>query len=286
MGAGLSRKFGEETDGAKYPANFAFTLGGKQMCSSSFKELGVDGSGIGKILCICTGESRLKLANGEIFSTGHNPTEIFVPLYHLDKAGYEIEIATPGAKPVTIEAWALPACKLGGYADQVESIQAKLKAQLEAPTDVSEIADLDAYVGLFLPGGHGPMINMHEQKAVGDLLTAAHKKGLPTASICHGPNALRATTLSEGGEFAYKGYKMCVFPDKADSMPMLRYLPGPMVQKAEAELKTLGAVISNKAMDDMVVTDRELTTGSSQRAAQKLGAAFVEALKKGPVTAA
>lgn len=283
MGQSLSRQFGKEEDGALYPAPFAFTMGGKLMCSSSFKDMGKKEKNGKKILILASGESRLKLNNGTVFSTGHNPTEIFVPVYHFIQSGYDVEIATPDAKPVVIEHWALPACKLGGYDKEVNAMMTELKQQLEHPTDAAAInKDLDGYAGIFVPGGHGPMINMHEVKVVGDLLLAAHKKGLPTASICHGPNALRATKLAQGPdeEFPYKGYKVCVFPDKADNMAWLRYLPGTMPQMCESELRALGMQIQNKEMDDKVVVDRELVTGSSQRAAQKLAVAFLELLEK------
>ena len=74
--------------------------------------------------------------------------------------------------------------------------------------------------------------------------------------------------------------QVCVFPDKADNMAWLRYLPGTMPQMCESELRALGVQIQNKEMDDKVVVDRELVTGSSQRAAQKLAVAFLELLEK------
>lgn len=284
MGASWSRKLGQEEDGSFYPSPFAFSISGKGVCSSSFFEIGPELKGSGKVLFITTGENRLKMANGTMFSCGMNPTETFVPAYHLDKAGYEIEFATPGGKPVAVEQYALKAADLGGYRKEVDSIMEKCKSQLESPKDLSKIpVTLDGYAGIFMPGGHGPMIDLHTFKYVGEMLNNAHAQGLPTASICHGPNVLRASAV-DGMEFAYKGYKICCFPWKVEKqLPMIRALPGPMVDNFPEELTKLGCTVLNKAMDDMISVDRELVTGSSQRASQKLSVAFLELLKKGPV---
>jgi molecular chaperone Hsp31 and glyoxalase 3 len=278
-----SKEFGVESDGANYPAPFAFNLGGKKMCSSSFSELNLEGKtpnpAKNKILVICSGENRLRMANGAIFSTGHNPTEFAIPIHHLIKAGYEIVICSPEAKPITVEKWAMGACDLGGYGNEVKATLEKLQDKLDRPLDAKSIpTSLDGYAGVFVPGGHGPMVNMHEKVEVGALLRSAHAQGLPTATLCHGPNCLRATVAGGSTEpFPYKDYKICVFPDKADEVMWFRYLPGMMIEKCEAELRKLGCQVQNKEMDDSCVQDRELITGASQAAAQKVGQAFVHA---------
>lgn len=285
MGQSWSRKFGVEEDGANYPSNFAFTISGKGMCSSTFNEIEDEAlKGSGKILFITSGENRLKMANGTMYSCGMNPTETFVPAYHFDKAGYEIEFATPEGKPVAVEKWAMGACDLGGYRKEVDAIMEKCKAQLESPKDLLKIpATLEGYAGIYMPGGHGPMVNLHTFKHVGEMLNNAHAMGLPTGAICHGPNVLRASAV-DGMEFAYKDYKICIFPWKVEQqLPMIRATPGKTIENYVAELTKLGVKIQNKAMDDMIVTDRELVTGSSQRASQKMAVAFLTLLKKGHV---
>merc|ERR1719330_122467 len=102
---------------------------------------------------------------------------------------------------------------------------------------------------------------------------------LPTISLCHGPAALLAGAV--GGEFPYKGYKLCVFPDKVDMFtPKIGYLPGYLKEedKLEANLKKAGCIVQNTEMDDMTCVDRELVTGSSQMASQTLAFAAVKFL--------
>jgi len=108
----------------------------------------------------------------------------------------------------------------------------------------------------------------------------AHDQELTTISLCHGPNALRSAAL--GGDFPYSGYKIRIFPDMADDWsPTVGYLPGYITDamKAEANLKALGVEVENTEMDDSVSVDRELVTGASQMAAQKLAVAALEVLQ-------
>lgn len=44
----------------------------------------------------------------EIFSTGNHPVEMLLPSYHLDAAGFEIEVATISDDLVKFEWWAFP----------------------------------------------------------------------------------------------------------------------------------------------------------------------------------
>ncbi len=56
-----------------------------------------------KILTIGTQERYLKMDGGEFFSTGNHPVEMLLPMLHLDKAGFEIDVATISGDPVKFE---------------------------------------------------------------------------------------------------------------------------------------------------------------------------------------
>merc|ERR1711971_652116 len=123
--------------------------------------------------------------------------------------------------------------------DKLEEIRNKVNEQLEKPKKFDDIdVSLDSYAAIFLPGGHGPLIDLHTYESLGNILRSAHAKEIPTISLCHGPSALRAGAV--GGEFPYKGYKICVFPDSMDRQsPKLGYLPGNLSDDycCEAKLK-------------------------------------------------
>ena len=56
----------------------------------------------------------------------------------------------------------------------------------------NSMTDDSPYLGVFLPGGHGAMLGLPDNPDVGKLLRWAHKRGLYTMAICHGPAALLA----------------------------------------------------------------------------------------------
>jgi len=218
------------------------------------------------------------MANGKLFNTGHQASETFVTMYHLDKCGFKFDIATPDGKAVAIEEWTFPLADY--YEDKLRSIQQKLRVQLEKPMKLSEVsADLAPYAGIFMPGGHGPVIEQPRIAEIGSILRVAHSIALPTITLCHGGAAMLAAAL--GGEFPYKGYKMVVFPDVTDEWtPKIGYLPGNIKEgeKLEQNLRRLGVQIQNKKMDDSTYVDRELITGASQEASQTLAVAAVKYL--------
>jgi len=247
----------------------------------NFKELSIANKsyqGEKKILVCCTSKYLLKCANGKHFNTGHHPVEILLPMYHLDKCGFKFDIATADGAPVAIEEWGFPLAV--GFEDKLKGMQTKVKDQLEKPMKFTDVPiDLSPYLAIFSPGGHGPLIEQHTIKPLGELLQSAHKQALPTAALCHGPTVFRSAALA--GDFPYKGYKICVFPDSMDKKsPSFGYLPGQLTEEyqCEAKLKELGCLVQNTKMDDSTCVDRELITGASQLSAQNFSAEFLKVL--------
>ena len=61
-----------------------------------------------KVLMIATDERYIQMQNGKFFSTGNHPVEMLLPMFHLDNAGFEIDIATLSGNPAKLEMWAMP----------------------------------------------------------------------------------------------------------------------------------------------------------------------------------
>lgn len=222
-------------------------------------------TGKAKILVVCTDDGRMKMQNGKVFSTGNHPVEMLVPMLHFRDAGFSFDFATKTGKPVHFEMWAFPEKD-----ENVVAIHKSLKAQLDHPMKVDDIKSLDGYTAIFVPGGHGAMINLPESEALGNLLRLAHTAGLPTVTLCHGPATLLSTGIK--GDFAYDGYKICCFTDKTDAFtPKLGYLPGKMPWKCQSKLEAKGMIIINKKETGQCTVDRELITGDSPKAANNLG---------------
>ena len=79
------------------------------------------------------------------------------------------------------------------------ALYGELAAAMAAPKKLEDVdPSLAGYAGIYLPGGHGAMVNLHESVALGKLLHAAHAAALPTVALCHGPAALLAASKVEG----------------------------------------------------------------------------------------
>ena len=260
-----------EEDGSYSPSSLALTLG--TVSKTDFEDIKYtkyqgDKS---KILVIFTEQKNLEMKNGKLFSTGNHPIEALVPMLHLKNAGFDFEIATPSGKPVVFEMWAFPEEDAN-----VTAIYNEYKSRFEKPKKLTEFiansfANDSSYAAVFIPGGHGAMIGLPEDKNVGKILNWAHQSDLFTITLCHGPGVLLSTAL-DNQKFIYDGYKMAVFPDAVDEMtPVVGYLPGHMKKGVSERLKNLGVTIVNTESDKTVCVDRKLITGASPLASNELG---------------
>ena len=269
-----------EEDGSYSPSSLALSLG--TVSKTDFENIKYtkykgDKS---KILVIFTEQKNLEMKNGKLFSTGNHPIEALVPMLHLKNAGFDFEIATPSGKPVVFEMWAFPEEDAN-----VTAIYNEYKSRFEKPKKVTEFiansfANDSSYAAVFIPGGHGAMIGLPEDKNVGKILNWAHQSDLFTITLCHGPGVLLSTAL-DNQKFIYDGYKMAVFPDAVDEMtPVVGYLPGHMKKGVSERLKNLGVTIVNTESDKTVCVDRKLITGASPLASNELGKLAARTLLK------
>lgn len=220
------------------------------------------------ILVVCTDDGKMKMKNGKVFNSGNHPIETLVPMLHLRDAGYtNFEFATETGGAVVFEMWAFPSKD-----DNVKELYESLKTGMDNPKKISDISSLDNYSAIFIPGGHGAMINLPKSKALGTLLHMAHEQKFPTITLCHGPAALLSTGEVEGKDFAYDGYETCCFTDKTDSKtPSIGYLPGHMPWKCQEALEKVGMKVQNRSENGTVHQYEELITGDSPTAADNLG---------------
>jgi len=270
----------QEADGSYMPSKLALKLATVDV--SDFENVSYQKyqGNKKKILAIFTEEKNMTMKNGKMFSTGNHPIEALLPMLHLKNAGFEFEIATPTGKPVVFEMWAFP-----NDDEHVKAIYNEYKSSFERPKKLADFIntsfeDAASYAAVFVPGGHGAMLGIPDDKNVGKILNWAHESDLFTITLCHGPGSLLATTL-DNQKFLYDGYNMAVFPDAIDKQtPMIGYLPGHMPRGLSEKLKSLGATLMNTKSDDTVCIDRKLITGASPLASNELGKLAANTLLK------
>ncbi len=236
-----------------------------------------------KVLMLCTEERNMTMANGKKFSTGNHPVEMMLPALHLKNAGFEVDVVTPTGKPAKVEMWAMPEDD-----KNVQAFYSEFKKKLENPGNLSDFVQNSMngntdYVAVFIPGGHGAMLGLPENKDVNKLIHWSHSRDMFMLAICHGPAALLAANLdSDKDSFIYKGYEIAAFPDAADEQgPMIGYTPGAMPWIYGEKLNDLGVTIINQEADNTIHIDRKLISGASPLAANNFGKlAATELLKE------
>lgn len=228
-----------------------------------------------KVLVIGTEERYMLMQNGTMFSTGNHPVETLLPLHHMVEAGAEIEVATLTGAPVKLEWWAFP------REDQaIASTWNKLKEQMKQPLRLSDaLREKRSYAALFIPGGHGAMLNIPESTDVQEALNRALAENQLIVSLCHGPAGFLAAGLNRDSN-PFAGYSMCVFPDELDAGANIDigYLPGRMPWALGEAISAAGIKIANRTMSGMVHQDRNLITGDSPLASNELGKLVVKNL--------
>ena len=259
-------------DGAYIPSPLALKLATSSTTDFDNTTYENPHTGNKKVLMVCTEERNMTMANGKKFSTGNHPVEMMLPALHLKNAGFDVDVVTPTGKSVKVEMWAMPE-----EDEHVKAIYTEFKNKIENPGSLSDFVQNSMngstdYAAVFIPGGHGAMLGLPENKDLNKLIHWSHDNDLFMLAICHGPAALLAANLDSGKAFPYKGYKIASFPDAVDAQgPTIGYTPGAMPWIYGERLNKLGVTIINEAADATVHIDRKLITGASPQAANDFG---------------
>jgi len=241
------------------------------------------------ILTIVTNASRLHLTDGTEYPSGFWAEELAVPVAALRAADFAVEIATIDGIVPTVDAssldpdnirWVVPqgaevdvVREVSRYRDILATIP-----DLAAPKNLAELdgSALDRYAGIYIAGGHGCMTDMPSDHQIARLLLRALDRGLPIASVCHGPTALLAPRDANGRN-PFAGYQFTCFSQVEETRtPIWGRLP--MVIEYELSLQGLRHSKAELEWGSHVVRDRNLVTGQNPYSSAALADAFVERL--------
>lgn len=264
-------------DNAFFPS--AYSLEQHTADTTDFSGLATEDTYTGgrwKVLVIATEERYMPMQNGTFFSTGNHPVETLLPLYHMHKAGFGVDVATISGSPAKFEWWAFPS-----EDDAVNDAWNATKSAFKQPKKLSDVVakELDDYAAVFIPGGHGAMNGVPSDSSVGEALRYFLNNDRLIITLCHGPAALLAAGIG-AVENPFAGYSVVAFPDALDFGANIEigYLPGEMPWKLGEKLQEAGITISNEDMSGATTRDRNLLTGDSPLAANALGKESVLAL--------
>jgi len=261
----------------------------------------------GKILVLVSSGRGLPLKDGKIYTgAGYYLNELTVPVRALMKEGYEVTFANPTGNTPQVDVNSEVADFFGGDEARLEDYM-KFRDGLLGLRDPSRIRDviasgLDQYDAVFVPGGHGPMIDLLDDPNAGIVMRHFHETSKPTAVLCHGPISL-LSALPESKEFVaalsagdtagaqakaqgwiYAGYKMTIFSTAEEQQREPLEIGGKVLFYPDFALSTAGGDVSVLApWTSYVIQDRELISGQnpfSDEALLKLLLPALDAKKK------
>lgn len=148
-------------------------------------------------------------------------------------------------------------------------------ANLSTMTD-EEIAEFDA---VFVPGGHGPMVDMADNPNITRVIQILHQKQAAIASVCHGPAFLLSAPANLDGQWLFDGYRVTSFTDEEEDQTR----PGQqgLSWYLESALRNAGAVFDDgrSAWSSHVVVDRNLITAQNPGSADAVADAVLKSLE-------
>ena len=153
------------------------------------------------ILMVVT--SANQMPNGK--QTGVWLSEFAEPYSEFIKKGYEVIVASPTGVEAPIDQESL--------SDGTE-IGADILMVLKNTLKLSAI-DEKMFDGIFLPGGHGTMFDLSQNKELQVLIKNFYESNKVVGAVCHGPAGLVNVTLS-GGQSLVEGKRLTSFTNSEE----------------------------------------------------------------------
>lgn len=258
----------------------------------------------GKVLIVGSNATRIEVQGGRTGATGQYLNETVVPALAVMAAGYDVVLATPDGTQPHID----PASDAVDHFAGDEAAYRRAKAFYAQDPAMNEVRTLravieeglDAYAGVFVPGGQAPVVDLMQDPDMGEILRHFHERAKPTALLCHGPMAvvsampharefraaLIAGAADKAAEWArgwqYAGYRMTVFSNSEEKVVEDHILHARLYFNMVDALAAAGGDVATTDVDfePNVVEDRELITGQNPRSDHPLAARFVAALDR------
>ena len=201
--------------------------------------------------------------------TGVWLSEFTEPYMHFHENGMELTVASPNGGQMPIDPRTLPTSE-----QQTEWMPALEAASHTLTLDGLEAADFDA---IFLPGGHGPMFDLPENRELQRLLTEFHDQGKLISAVCHGPAGLVGAKRKDGAPLV-QGVTLTAYTWSEEVAAKLDQ-EVPFI--LEHRLRELGAnFIAREVKADHIERDGQFITGQNPASSVSLAQAVVAALKK------
>lgn len=207
--------------------------------------------------------------------TGSWVEEVAAPYYTLKDAGVEVTIASikGGEVPFDPNSLTLDALK---PAPAQRFMKDKVAQEAIKNTPALDTLDPDNFDGVFIPGGHGVLWDLTEDKTLSALLTKYDHEHKLIAAVCHGPAGLAGATRQDGKPLVF-GRKVTGFKNSEEvKVGLERVVPFAL----ESKLSVLGGKFESGAdFTPYAVQDGNLITGQNPMSSELVGEKILETLK-------
>lgn len=229
-----------------------------------------------RILLVVSAADTITLADGTPHPTGFWAEELTETHRLFSEAGHRVDVATPGGTAPTVDPISLDArggvdaadgARFAAYLDSVAE-------QLDRPLVLADV-ELGDYDAVFLPGGHGPMVDLATDADLGALLVRATEQDVLLGVLCHGSAGLLAATRPDGS-FAFAGRRLAAFTDAEEAQGGLGDATPYLLQST---LAGRGAQVEvAEPWSVHVVRDGALVSGQNPQSSLATAQAVLEAL--------
>ncbi|MER8550743.1 type 1 glutamine amidotransferase domain-containing protein [Mesorhizobium sp. M0976] len=167
------------------------------------------------VLIVLSAADTWTRADGTAYESGVWAEEFVVLDEKFIKAGFHVDIATPGGVTPTMDARSMDPAVVGqDHVDHFRSYLNNNADRVEAPLILGDV-DVSRYDAIVIPGGHGPVEDLYKDPDMGRILVEANRASKIIAPVCHGQAALLAAK-DENGQWPFSGRKMTSFSDEEE----------------------------------------------------------------------
>ena len=209
-----------------------------------------------------------RLASGH--PTGLWVEEFAVPYMAVLEAGIPVVVASPKGGAVPLDAKSAPS-------DDDKAQWARAMTALGSSVTLASVRD-EVFDLIFIPGGHGPMVDLAHDEVLHDMLARHDAAGRLIAAVCHGPAALVNAHRADGSPFL-AGRRVTGFTNTEERLAGLHDEVPFLLEDA---MKSQGADFHSALLPMLshVEHDGHLLTGQNPRSSEAIAEAMVRALGK------
>lgn len=196
--------------------------------------------------------------------------EFAVPYLAAIEAGIAVTVASPHGGAVPLDPKTEPNDK------QREQWAPALEALRHSVTLAS--VRNDTFDAVFIPGGHGPMVDLASDATLHALVARHDAAGKVIAAVCHGPAALVQARRADGQPF-FQGRRATGFTNAEEFLARLKDVVPFLL---EDEMKASGADFHSALLPMLshVEEDGNLITGQNPNSSEAVAEALVAALSR------